>query len=73
MDFLTKLLDLAEKVDAPELIAQTVALVKEIKAAADRAPHVLNEADTAELDQIHTDALAANDRLDAALAAAEKR
>lgn len=73
MDFIAKMIALAEKLHAPELIAAGVKYAGELKAAAERMPHVLTEAETAELDQIHTDALAAADRLDAKLAEAAKR
>lgn len=72
MDF-AKLLDLAARLNLPGLAVAGAAFVGEVKAAADRAPHVLAAADRAELDAIHADALAAADRLDAKLAEAERR
>ena len=72
MDF-TKLFDFASRLDAPGLIASGLAFAAEVKAAAARTPGILSSADRAELDAIHADALAAADRLDATLAAAEKR
>jgi hypothetical protein len=68
-----KLLDLAAKMNLPGLVTAGAAFVSEVKAAADRAPHIMTEADRAELDAIHADALTAADRLDAKLAEAEKR
>lgn len=71
MDIL-KLLDLAARLNVPGLIEQGVKFLAEVKANAERVPHILSDAEQAELDQIHTDALAAADRLDAKLAEAEK-
>ena len=72
MDF-AKLIDIAARLKLPGLVAAGAAFVSEVRAAAERAPHVLTAADRAELDAIHADALAAADRLDAKLAEAEKR
>lgn len=79
MDF-SKLLDLASKVGTADLVAKgaslasdIVAFAVEVKANAARAQHVMSDGDRAELDAIHEEALAAVDRLDASLAAAEKR
>jgi hypothetical protein len=72
MDF-GKLLDIAIKLNVPGLVAQGIAFVEEVKANAARAKHVLSDGEQAELDQIHTEALAAADRLDAKLANAEKK
>jgi len=73
MDFIAKMIALAEKLHAPELIAAGINYAAQVKAAAARAPHILSEGETAELDQIHADALAAADRLDAKLDAAAQR
>lgn len=72
MDF-AKLLDLAARLDVPGLVGQGVAFAAEVAAAAARAPHLLSSATLAELDAVHAEALAAADRLDAKLAAAERR
>ena len=72
MDIL-KILELASKLNLPGLVVAGVDLINEVKAAADRAEHVLTAGDRAELDAIHTEALAAADRLDIKLAAAEAR
>lgn len=72
MDF-TKLLESAARLNVPGLVAQGVAFAAEVAAAAARAPHILSSADRAELDAIHTAALAAADRLDGKLADAERR
>lgn len=68
-----KLLDLAAKLNVPGLLEQGLAFVKEVKENADRVPDILEAADAAALDEIHADALAAADRLDAKLAEAERR
>lgn len=72
MDF-TKMLDLAAQLNVPGLVVQGVGFATDIAAAAARAPHILSSADRAELDAIHTVALAAADRLDGKLADAERR
>lgn len=79
MDF-SKLLDLASKVGTADLIAKgaflagdIVAFASEVKTNAARSQHVLSAGDRAELDAIHAEALAAVDRLDVSLAAAEQR
>jgi hypothetical protein len=68
-----KLLGIAAQLNVPGLMQQGIAFVEEVKANATKAKEVLSDGDIAELDQIHADALAAADRLDAKLAAAEKR
>lgn len=72
MDF-SKLLAIAAKLNIPGLVEQGVAFVNEVKTNAARAKDVLSDGDAAELDAIHAEALAAADRLDAKLAAAEKQ
>lgn len=70
---IAKLLDIASKLNVPGLLARGIAFVAEVKATADRVPHVLTSADRAELDVIHAGALAANAELDAKLAEAERQ
>ena len=72
MDF-AQLLDLAGRLNVPGLVAQGVAFANEVKAAAERVPHILSDADRTELDAIHAAALAAADALDEKLAGAERR
>lgn len=72
MDF-ARMLELAGLLNVPGLVAQGVAFAAEVKAAAERMPHILTDADRTELDAIHADALAAADALDAKLAEAERR
>lgn len=80
MDALKMLLNIAGRLNAPglvlaglEIAGQLRDFAAEVKATAERVPHVLTSADEAELDAIHADALAAADELDAKLAAAEQR
>lgn len=80
MDALNKLIDLASKLNVPGLVqtglvvaTQVREYADEVKAAAERAKHVLSDGERAELDAIHAEALAAADALDAKLAAAERR
>lgn len=72
MDF-ARMLELAGLLNVPGLVTQGVAFAAEVKAAAERMPHILTDADRAELDAIHADVLAAADALDAKLAEAERR
>lgn len=79
MDWL-KLIDLAGTLNVPglperglKLAADTAQWMAMIKTAAVKAGVVMAEGDQAMLDAVHADALAANDALDAKLAAAEKR
>lgn len=71
IDF-ANLLRIAEQLNIPGLVEQGIAFVEEVKANAAKAKDVLSDGDLATLDAIHKDALAAADRLDAKLAAAEK-
>jgi hypothetical protein len=73
MEGFLKILDIAAKLNVPGLVIQGVDFITEVKAAADRARHVLSAGEQSELDAIHTQALSAADSLDAKLAAAEKR
>jgi len=70
---IAKLIDLVTRLDVPGLVADLADMIGTVTAAASRAPHILTEADRAELDTIHADALAAADALDAKLATAERR
>lgn len=72
MDVL-KLLEIAGKLNVPGLVAEGIAFVAKVRENAERAKDVLVSGERAELDMIHAEALAVSDRLDAALAAAEKR
>ena len=79
MDF-GKLIDLATKLDVPGLAERGLKIARDaaefaalVKVNAARSAHVLADGDRAELEAIHTEALAAADALDAKLAAAERR
>ena len=75
-----RMLELAGELAVPGLVARGVKIASDaaefaklVKVNADRAGVVLSSGDQAMLDAIHAEALAANDGLDAKLAAAEKR
>jgi hypothetical protein len=67
-----KLIEMAAKLGLPGIVVQGVEMIAEVKRAADSAKHVLSEGNRADLEAAHAGALAAADRLDAKLAAAEK-
>lgn len=75
-----KLIDIATGLDVPGLAERGMKLAKDtaefvamVKTNATRAGVVMATGDREMLDAIHDEALAANDALDAKLAAAEKR
>ncbi len=79
MDF-GKLIELAAKLAVPGLVQRGIKIAGDaaafaalVKVNADRAGDVMTDGDRAELDAIHAEALAAADKLDAKLAAAERR
>jgi hypothetical protein len=68
-----KLIEMAAKLGLPGIVVQGVEMIAEVKAASDRAKDVATSGERADLEAAHAGALAAADRLDAKLAAAEKR
>lgn len=77
---LAKLVDLATRLDLPDLAERGVRIARDaanfaavVKQNAARARNVLTDGNRAELDAIHAEALAAADALDAKLAEAAQR
>lgn len=69
----SRLLELLAQLRVPDLLVQAIGLIDEVKANAALAEGVLTDADWAQLEAIHSKALATADLLDAELAVAERR
>lgn len=70
---LKDLLDRAAALNLPGVVGAIVTLTNEVLAAAADVPRIVSSAEQDELDAIHAQALEVNARLDAKLAAAERR
>lgn len=68
-----RIIDLAARLNLPGILIQGAEFVAAVRDNAALAEAVLTDGDWAELDAIHARALAAAEKLDGQLAAAEKR